>query len=167
MVLRRRQTPQPPPPEPPELERIDAAKARLSRFAPASTEALIGDLRMAVADALADRERLRALIGELNPERIGAELKQALRERRDPSAEDDRRVASLRSRYESVSHLQNKLDEVEGNIATALVDLDTTVAEAAAAALASQESGNVDRHLQQLKADTAALAAAHRELEHL
>lgn len=147
--------------------RIDVARGRLSRFAPATTDALLGDLRTAVADSLGDRERLRALITELNPTRVSDELKQALRSRPDPTAPDSPHVASLRSRYESISHLQNKLDEVEQSIATALVDLDTTVAEAAAAAVSSRSDQVVDRHLQQLKLDTEALVAAHRELEHL
>lgn len=146
--------------------RIDAARGRLNRFAPATTDALLGDLRVAVADSLGDRERLRALIVELNPDRVGDELKQALRNRPDPTAPDTTLIASLRSRYESISHLQNKLDEVEQSIATALVDLDTTVAEAATA-VSNSADHTVDRHLQQLRSDTEALVAAHRELEHL
>ena len=146
--------------------RIEAARGRLNRFAPAATDALLGDLRVAVADSLGDRERLRALIVELNPDRVGDELKQALRNRPDPTAADTTLIASLRSRYESISHLQNKLDEVEQSIATALVDLDTTVAEAATA-VSNSADHTVDRHLQQLRSDTEALVAAHRELEHL
>lgn len=127
------------------------------------TKLRLDEIEAALLQANEDKERLAHALAQLDPERVAAELKQALRSRPDPTAPDTQVIATLRRRYESVHALQDRLVALEGRIEVSVVDI-----EACAAAIidSSLRAGGVAvrPHLDALHADALALAAAHDEV---
>ena len=165
----RRQS-QPPPPQPPELTRLDAARERLAQGpgGSVSTDAVLADVRRSVAEALTDRLRLQQVLAGLDPERAAAELKAALRARARPDEPDNEHVAALRRRHETIAAVRNRLDELTTGIERTLVDVDTLVAQSAAAAIGSLgTAGSVDDHVDRLREHVSTLAEAHRQMSDL
>lgn len=165
-----RRQPQPPPPQPPELVRLDAARERLAQGpgGSASTDAVLTDVRRSVAEALTDRARLQQVLIGLDPERATAELKAALRARARPDEPDNEHITALRQRHDTIAAVQNRLDELSAGIERTLVDVDTLVAQSAAAAIGSLgTAGSIDDHVGRLRDDVSALAEAHRQLSDL
>lgn len=161
---------QPPPPDArsvDESRRIAAAQDLLARYAPGPVaEEAVATVQRAVAEATDDRARLRRVIADLQPDRVTADLKAALRGRTDPTADDTPRISALRRRYESVNRLQSQLDSVEELADGIIAELEALAAETVAARTAGT-SAVTDEVLQRLADDATALAAAHREVEQL
>jgi hypothetical protein len=154
-------------PAPPWQERFDRAKSLVLEH---SSDAAIGlridDVERSLLDSLDDRARLRSAIDALAPAEAAADLKRALRERHDPTAADTPLIRTLRERHESINELRNRLESLEGQQESTLVDLDTLAAhlvEASMADIARPFEAEVDR----LRADAELLRAAHAEIEHL
>jgi hypothetical protein len=129
---------------------------------------VVVDVRRSVAEALVDRVRLQQVLAGLDPERATAELKAALRARSRPDEPDNPHIAALRRRHETIAAVRNRLDELTMSIERTLVDVDTLVAQSAAAAIGSLgTAGSVDEHVNRLRDDVSALAEAHRQLSDL
>lgn len=157
----------PPPPAAPWRARFDKASEMVrAHSTDASIQLRLDDVERSLTIATADEERLRTAIEALRPEEAAAELKEALRSRRDPTAPDTPLIRTLRERYESISDLQNRLESLRAQQESTLVDLDTLAAHLVEASLqdvARPFESEVDR----LRADAEILRAAHAEIEHL
>ncbi len=121
---------------------------------------------VAVERSLVEAEQDRANLGQavagLEPERVTAELKTALR---SPGV-DQGLVDSLRRRHETVNDLLNRLDALDQRVERTVADLETLAARVSVGAV-GRGSERARQELEQLELDVEALAAAHREIEHL
>lgn len=155
------------PPAPPWQQRFDRAKALVLDHSADPTIGLrIDDVERSLLDSLDDQARLRSAIDTLAPAEAATELKQALRARHDPTAADSPLIRTLRERHESINDLQNRLESLEAQQESTLVDLDTLAAhlvETSMSDIARPFEAEVDR----LRADAELLRAAHAEIEHL
>ncbi len=125
-------------------------------------------IEVALRTAETDSSELARAIARLEPDRAAAELKAALRSRRDPTQPDDPLVLTLRRRYESIHALQNRLAGLRRHIEATLVDLDVLVARSVEHSLARSPAPlRLDDELDRLRLDAEALAAAHDELADL
>jgi len=154
-------------PPPPWQQRIDRARTLIEgRGGDRSTLRRIDQVERSLADSLEDQQRLRDAIAALQPDQATAELKQALRERPDPTAPDTPLIVTLRERHEGVNDLRNRLNGLEQQQEATLVDLD-----AVAAHIVEQSTSNIARpfaaELDRLRADAEALRAARAEIDHL
>jgi len=154
-------------PAPPWQERFDRAKFLvLEHSADPGIDRRIDDVERSLVESIDDQSRLEAAIQTLHPAEATAELKQALRERRDPTAADTPLIRTLRERHESINDLQNRLASLEAQQESTLADLDTLAAhlvESSMTDVARPFEAEVDR----LRADAELLRAAHAEIEHL
>lgn len=154
-------------PEPPWQDRFDRAKHLIREHSTDSAIHLrIDQVEQSLIDSLDDQARLRTAIDTLDPAAATAELKQALRERNHPTAPDTPLIMTLRERHESINDLQNRLESLEAQQESTLVDLDTLAAhlvEASMSDIARPFKAEVDR----LQADAELLRAAHAEIAHL
>lgn len=155
------------PPTPPWQARLDRARNLIARHTDDPTMVMrIDEVEQSLLDSLDDQARLVAAIEALQPDAAAAELKRALRERHDPTAPDTPLIRTLRERHESINDLQNRLESLEAQQESTLVDLDTLAAhlvEASMTDIARPFESEVDR----LRADAEILRAAHAEIEHL
>ena len=118
-----------------------------------------------VADAVADRDRLRGSLTHLDVDRAARELKDAIRNRR-PGTEHERLVESLRHRYETINRLHNRVDELGAAIERALADIDVLAARSLG--LGSRDDAwRLDETVRRLDDDLTALERAHDELADL
>ncbi len=180
-MIRRRSPRTPPPPTPatgtpvpgaptePEWSaRIDTARAMLRDLHGASFDDHLTAIDRALRTADLDRAELARAIRRLDPDRAAAELKAALRSRRDATGPDDPLVLTLRRRHESIHALQNRLDDLDRHIEATLVDLDVLVARSVEQSLVRSSAPiRLDDELERLRLDAEALAAAHAELADL
>lgn len=154
-------------PPPPWQDRLERARSLIEQHhGDSSTLRRVDDVERSLLDSLEDQQRLRNAIAALGPEQATAELKQALRERPDPTAPDTSLIRTLRDRHESINDLQNRLETLEQQQEATLADLD-----AVAAHVVEQSTSNVARpfasELERLRMDAEALRAARAEIEHL
>ena len=164
IMLRRRQGEEP---EVPEWEqRIASARALIeAQRPPAWIVARLDAFHGAVADAVSDRDRLRAGLSQLDVDRAARELKDALRSGR-PGVDHERLVDSLRQRYESINGLHNRVEALDGAIDRALADIDVLAARSIG--LGSREDAwRLDDSARRLDDDLTALERAHDELADL
>ena len=154
-------------PAPPWQQRFERAKSLvLEHSSDPSIGRRIDEVERSLIDSLEDQARLRSAIDALAPTEAAAELKRALRQRHDPTAADTPLIRTLRERHESINDLQNRLESLETQQESTLVDLDTLAAhlvEASMTDIARPFEAEVDR----LRADAELLRAAHAEIEHL
>lgn len=154
-------------PTPPWQERFAKAKELVTKHSKdPSIARRIEEVETSLLDSLEDQARLRDAIAALQPAAAAADLKDALRRRHDPTAPDTPLIRTLRERHESISDLQNRLESLEMQQESTLVDLDTLAAhlvEASMDDIARPFEAEVDR----LRADAEILRAAHAEIEHL
>lgn len=128
------------------------------------TRLRLDEIEGALLQASQDKERLADAVGQLDPERVAAELKQALRARSDPTSPDTPVIMTLRRRYESVHALQDRLVSLEDRIEMSLVDIEACAAAIIDSSLRAGGSAAMRPHLDALHADALALAAAHDEV---
>lgn len=153
--------------EVPEWERrIGAAKELIeAQGPPAWILTRLDSFHVAVADAVADRDRLRSSLGRLDLDGAARELKAALRSA-GAGDEHARLVASLRQRYESINALHNRVESLDATIERALADVDVLAARAVG--LGSREDAwRLDATARRLDDDLTALERAHDELADL
>lgn len=163
-MFRRRQGDEPTPPE--WERRIAAARSLIeAHHPPAWIEARLGAFHRSVAGAVADRDRLRGGVAQLDVDRAASELKDAMRNRR-PGAEHARLVDSLRQRYESINRLHNRVEELDAAIERALADIDVLAARAVELG-SRDEAWRLDETVRRLDDDLTALERAHDELADL
>lgn len=155
-------------PPPPWKIRFDGAVRLIEQH---STDTHLRDrlreTEAALAGAVADRLRLARTIAELDPDRITAELKAALRARTDVTAPDTPLLTSLRQRHELLHGLRDRLEQLDDRIEQTLVDLENLAAGAISLSFDVPSAGSAQTDLQRLNDDIAALAAAHREIADL
>ena len=154
-------------PPPPWHDRLDRARRLIEQHhGDAVTLHRIDDVERSLADSLDDQTRLREAIRSLDPARATAELKEALRERPNPTAPDTPLIVTLRERHESINELQNRLELLEQQQEATLADLDSFAAQ-----VVGQSTSTVARpfetELDRLRVDTEALRAARAEIDHL
>ncbi|MDJ0497900.1 MAG: hypothetical protein QNJ89_08725 [Acidimicrobiia bacterium] len=128
------------------------------------TRVRLDEIESALQQANQDKERLTDAIAQLDPARVAAELKAALRSRPDPTAADTPVITTLRRRYESVHALQDRLVALESRIEVSLVDIEACAAAIIDSSLRAGGSAAMRPHLDSLHADALALAAAHDEV---
>ena len=162
----RRKQPVPPPPGPPWRQRVQAARAIIRRHkTDAVAEARLDRVEAALAIADQDRAKLDAAVRQLDPARVSAELKAALRSGDTP----ERLVTTLRRRHEMVHSLSNRLEEMNQQID--LRPWPTSKPWPLASPTRRSPRPAATRHstpsFDQLHLDVTALAAAHREIADL
>ena len=158
--------------KPPEWrERFDAAAQIIrSRQQPSWIDERLTDLEQALVAAQREADRLGEAISRLDLERVGRELKQALRDeqRRLPTASDggdDKRLAVLRQRYAAVNEMMNRRRETQRQVADSVADLEMLAVESERQEVGL--TGNthaLDEHLARLDVDLRALEMARKEL---
>jgi hypothetical protein len=162
-VIRRRRSRKSVPP--PWQGRVDRARDLIRRYDSGElTQLRLDEIEAALAQASEDRQMLAETLEQLNPDRVAAELKQALRSRPDPTQPDTAIITTLRRRYESVHALQDRLGDLETRIEASLVDLEACAAAIIGSSLGAGGGTAMARHLDALHADAVALAAAHDEV---
>lgn len=166
MVFRRE--PPPPPPRPAWLVRFHQVQALIQRHDPEPLVVhRVEGIEEALHQAAKDRAMIRAALTELDPDRIGADLKRELRRRPNAGSDDTPRIVALRRRYESVAELRNRDDDLGRRIDTALADLEAYAASVVESAVRTDRVPGADHHLECLRADAEALRAAHAEIERM
>ena len=119
----------------------------------------------AIADAVADRDRLRVGLGGLDADRAARELKDALRSQH-AGAEHARLVNSLRRRFETINDLHNRLEALDLTIERALADMDVLAARSVGFG-SRDDAWRLDATARRLDDDLTALERAHDELADL
>lgn len=144
-------------------DRVDRARAVILGNRPGPViENQLATVERSLVEAEGDRRHLRRTVADLQPERVSADLKAALR---SPDVSDTL-VTSLRRRHETVNDLLNRLDRLDQQVEATVADLETLAARTSEIALRSG-TATAAREIEQLGLDVEALAAAHREIEHL
>jgi len=173
-MLRRRHPPNPPPPAPEWQRRFDEASAMiLSRDQPTWVHDRLNDLHRALDAANDTASRLEATVQQLDPDKTATELKQALRQQARPSspadADDlDRRVATLRERFDAVNDMINRRETIGRQILNTTADVELLAVQALRAqTINSDPEHHLDHHLQRLDSDLRALELARREVDGL
>lgn len=141
-----------------------------SRPQPDWIEDRINDMATALTAAHTDLENLSRSIDQLDAAGTAAQLKQALRETElrlptSTAADGERRVATLRRRYDAVNDLMNQRHELEQRIADSIADLELLAVESVRSHTSAADTRSLDGHLEQLETDLQALAAARKEVE--
>lgn len=162
MLGRRRGPKEAPPPWKGRTDR--ARKLVLSYDNSELTRHRLDEIETALSQANRDKERLTGALAQLDPDRVAAELKRALRSRPDPTAPDTPVIETLRRRYESVHTLQDRLDSLETRIEMSLIDIEACAAAIINSSLGAAGGGAIRTHLDALHADALSLAAAHDEI---
>lgn len=163
-MFRRRQSEEPSVPE--WERRVRSARSLIEAQGPPSwIAARLDTFHRGLVAAVADRDRLRASLAQLDVDRAARELKDAMRERRsDPGHE--RLVESLRQRYESINRLHNRVEELDASIERALADIDVLAARSVGLGR-GEDAWRLDESMRRLDDDLTALERAHDELADL
>lgn len=173
MIRRRKSSPPAPPPTPVFWwqPRLDAAWQLMARHGSERQRSESRRVLDRVSDALTevsnDRASLAESIAQLDPDRVAAELKTALRARPDPTAPDDSRITSLRQRHELNHRLLDRLEALDAQIEQTLIDVDTLAARTVELSFAASGSDDFSGELARLNDDLVALTAAHAEIASL
>lgn len=148
----------------PWLRRVGAARSAIlgDRPSPLIVQQ-IDAVERSLAEAADDRARLERATSDLDPPRVTAELKAALR---TPGA-DEALVASLRRRHETVNDLLNRKERLDQRIEATVTDMETLALRTATQGLRADDGEQARKELDQLNLDVELLAQAHRELDHL
>lgn len=157
--------------------RLDAARSQL-RASSQSDDGLVGQIDIVEAEverATEARNELGSALTALEPERIEAELKTALRNRSqladtsNDQADHDRLVRSLQRRRESMHELRDRSERLDLMVNTAVADVENLVAQhVELAALAPTMRAEVlAEQVDHLRMDLDSLRAAHTELEEM
>lgn len=133
----------------------------------------IDTVEIEVERASIARHELVAALGALEPDRIEAELKTALRERSqladtsDDKDDHNRLVHSLQRRRETMHQLRDRSERLDLMINTAVADVENLVAQhAELASLAPTMRAEVlAEQVDHLRVDLDLLRAAHAELD--
>jgi hypothetical protein len=169
-MFRRRQPTDNQPPLPEWQRRFDAAtELVLSRPQPVRVHDRVDELRRSLIAAQERSERLGATIEQLDPDSTAAELKSVLRERerRLGDGDDlDRRVATLRRRYEAVHDMINRQETIDRRMLDICADVELLAVQALRAETIGADPGDqLDEHLERLGTDLHALELARREVD--
>lgn len=164
-VFRRKATP----PAPPAWrERFDRARQLVGAQSPPPwmLERLDGLDRL-LLDAEADHARIGEAVVRLDLDHATAELKSALRAQGpSPNPEQQRLVATLQARYESIHDLLNKQTAIRRSIDQALAEVDLLAVRSVELG-ARAERWQLDDTVGRLQIEMTALEQAHTELADL
>jgi hypothetical protein len=147
--------------------RFDRACEGIAHLRPnPETQQRLAAVEYSLVEAEGDRVRLVQAVERLDPERVAADLKRALR-----SGANDDLVLALRRQHETVNGLLNRIEELDQRVTTTLVDVETLAARLTELTLSGLGSGRAAEtaraELEQLDLDVTTLAEAHRELADL
>ena len=154
----------------PELQRVDAAREAILKHGDPRPIVVhtIDKVRTAIEQALADRDRVADSLTSFDEQRIGDELKAALRAKARPTDPDTPHVLALRRRHEAVHALHNRRDAIAEGIERSVADLETFAAERAMAAMQSDDVfADLGHWIETLDADARSLAASHDALDQI
>ena len=148
--------------------RFDAARQLIEHSSSLSTfVTTLERIDESLTSALAARSQLLARLDQIDAAGIDRELKQALRR----VGRDAPEVRLLQDRRQVVIGLRDEIDDVDEHVHRTVLDVEALAARGVASSLrpaVTQELTNtMAEDLALLKADTAALEAARRELEGL
>ncbi len=165
MILRRRPAEEPTPAAlSPDRERLRAARTLIERHTDDhAISAALERVDAALVESADDRDRIEQALEDLGGLRVTAELKTALRARLDVTAPDTAHILSLRRRHEAIHTLLGRRDDLDRHVEATIADVESLVAETVTASVTSDRT-ELDRLVQQLTADAAALTAAHEEV---
>jgi predicted nucleic acid-binding Zn-ribbon protein len=172
MLFRRKQRPNDTTPsQPPWRTRFDEAVAMIrSRPQPDWVNDRLTDLEAALTAAHHDDQNLAKTIEQLDPSGTADQLKQALRaaDQRLPMADgvdDERRIAALRRRYDTVNEMMNRRTDMAQRVLDSIADLELLAIETLHDN-GSTERGmhDLDNRLERLDIDLRALESARQEL---
>lgn len=152
----------------PEIQRVDAAREAILKHGDPRPVVLhtVDKVRAAIEQALADRDRVADSLTSFDEQRIGDELKAALRTKVHPTDQDTPHILALRRRHEAVHALHNRRDAIAEGIERSLADLETFVAERAMAMMQSDAVfADLGHWIETLDADARSLAASHDALD--
>jgi hypothetical protein len=120
-----------------------------------------------LVEAESDHARIGAAVDQLDLGRATAELKAAMRgQGPSPSPDQQRMVATLQARYESINQLANRQVAIRRSIDQALADVDLLAARSVELG-ARADGWQVDETVERLQIEMTALEQAHRELADL
>jgi hypothetical protein len=148
--------------------RFDAARQLIEGTSSLSTFAgTLDRIDDSLRSALSARSQLLATLGQIDAAGIDRELKQALRR----VGKDAPEVRMLQERRQVVIELHDEIDDVDEHVHRTILDVEALAARGAATAPRPSATDELTRNMAEdlalLKADTAALEAARRELEGL
>jgi hypothetical protein len=136
---------------------------------PATTADTLSRIEQSLHAALAARDRLIESAKVIDQAAADADLKQAIRRHGAQSPEAE----AIRRRRQVAVEIQDEIDAVDRHINETVLDVEALAAEAKASAArfgnadAAEIGRRMQHDLEQLRADTAALDAARRELDGL
>lgn len=150
--------------EPEARRRFDAARSLIVNSATlASMHDTLRRIDESLQAASAARARLLQSVAQLDPAAIDRELKQALRAYGRQAPE----VAAIQRRRQVVIGYQDEIDAVDEHVYRTVLDVEALAAKSAGGGASSPSA--IGRQMQDdldlLRADTAALESARRELE--
>lgn len=158
-----------PEPVPEWKQRLDRARRVIEQNQDHSAPLVwIDRIEETIRQAQDQDERLRTALAQLDLDHVERELKAALRDKHDHTAEDSALILTLRRRRETIHSLIDQREAIDDQIATTLADLDTLAARTAAGPGFGGDTDEPFREdLQRLEDDINALAAAQREIADL
>ena len=173
-MLRRRPSPDALPPQPEWQRRFDEAAALiLSREQPEWVAERLDDLQQALVAANEALARLDTGVRQLDRDQSAAELKRALRQRSTSgsptsAADVERRIATLRRRYDAVNDMINRSETLQQRILDTTADVELLAVQAVRAqAFDVDPVRDLEQHFAQLETDLRILELARREVEEL
>lgn len=127
----------------------------------------LADLDRLLIDAEADHARIGTAVAGLDLDRATAELKAAMRSQGpSPSPDQQRLVATLQARYESIHDLINRQTSIRRSIDQALAEVDLLAVRSVELG-ARADRWQLDDTVARLQIEMTALEQAHRELADL
>ena len=152
----------------PEIQRVETARQAIIKHGDPRPVVLhtVDKVQAAIEQALTDRDRVVDSLTSFDEQRIGDELKAALRAKPVPTDPDTPHIMALRRRHEAVHALHNRRDAIAESIERSLADLETFAAERAMAILQADDAfADVNRWIETLDADVRSLTASHHALD--
>ena len=173
-MLRRKQTIEPAAPLPEWQRRFDtAAELIRSQQQHPWLDDRLETLQQALGETHLAWQQLDVSLAQLDVDQTASDLKAALRERRRPrpgadSASTDRRVETLRRRYEAVNDMANRRDVLARQLIDTVADVELLAVQVVRSSTAdAQQADHLSEHLERLDTDLRALELARREIDAL
>ncbi len=172
-MLRRRQRTETAPPPQWQSRFDDAVELIRSQPQPPWLDDRLRDLERSLAETHSAQKRLDASMAQLGVEQTAAQLKTALRDRQGvgPGVDRavlDRRIETLRHRYEAVNDMANRRDRISEHLLTTVADVELLAVRAVhSGSLDTQPADDLSEHLERLDIDLRSLELARREINEL
>lgn len=164
----RRNPPAPPPSQPAWRERFERARSLVvAQQPPPWMVDRLAELDRLLVSAEDDHDRIGKAVAELDLDRATTELKSALRAQGPaPTPDQQRLVATMQARYESIHDLMNKQAAIRRTIDQTLADVDLLAVRSVELG-ARADRWQLDETVARLGLEMTALEQARRELADL